>query len=96
MFDDWFEHVILLLILIFILVGAYGVQPGIIIISFISLIVNVIAFILRTFITLATSSLYGFMIALALAYLLALNKNIVDWKGVAWIVLLVSILILIV
>jgi|GEM_PF-2933386 len=96
MFDDWFEHIILLLVLIFILVGMYGAQPGIVLTDIFSLILNVFITILRGFIALAASSLAGFLIAVALAYLLIINRNVIDWNGLVWIILFVAILILVI
>ncbi len=96
MFDDWFEHVILLILLIFILVGTYGAQPGIIFNDIFSLLINLVLIILRGFVALAASSVAGLLIAVALAYLLIINRNIVDWNGLTWIVLFVAIILLIV
>jgi cytochrome bd-type quinol oxidase subunit 1 len=96
MFDDWFEHVILLLLLIFILVGMYGMQPGLIVTDFISVIINVVVFALHAFVWLATSSVLGFLIAIALAYFLVINRDIMDWNSAAWMMIFVAILVLIV
>ncbi|MCL5011434.1 MAG: hypothetical protein M1594_00880 [Candidatus Marsarchaeota archaeon] len=96
MFDDWFEHVILLLLLIFILVGMYGAQPGIIVTDIISVVLNVFIGVLRVFVNLAASSIIGLLIAVTLAYFLIINRKIVDWNGLVWIILVVAILVLVI